>query len=412
MSSKNCAGCAKLLPKHEFLRCSACKAAYDLVCLNINTKRFYSFYAADSERKKTWKCPQCLSKQPKLGNLNTPVRPSDDGAVMTPLDKSLCDDNEQENVTVRSKFPAVPIEERSPSSDTDHVECADALSSITLYLKEMRALREEMHVFRNTVSELTSTIKAQNKRMDHLESRLDTLETKISESKLDRVVALEETVSRLNSKFQDRLESKNETLEAKTSETKFDHVAALEETIFQLKTQLQERDQESLLNDVEVSNLPEMTNENATHVILTLASKLGVSLEERDVVSAERAGPLRAPVEGGPLPRPRPLVVRLARRTTRDALLKAARVRRNLTSEGLALARPPRPCYINERLTRPNRQLFQKTREEAKRRDWKYVWTREGRIFARREQGTPSFRIRSDSDITRVFGVVNVSAAE
>lgn len=364
MSSKSCAGCDKLLPKHEFLRCSACKSAYDLVCLNMSSKRYNSFYAADKDRKSSWKCPECQNKQPKRGNLNTPVRPSapssDHESHISP--NSSCDGSQ--NVTQRSKSIETNI----------NIECTDSANEIMLCLNEMRAMRMEMSIFRETMAELTSAIKAQNKRLDNLESRIELLETKITDRKRDEVLVLEETIS-------------------------------------QLKFEIQERDQEILMNDIEISNFPEASNENATHILLTVAKKLGVELEERDVVNMERVGPVRAFVEGGPPPRPRPLVARLARRASRDALLRAARVRRGLTTEGMAVPGSPCPYYLNERLTKPHRQLFMKTREEARRRSWKYVWTREGRIFARREQGTPAYRIRSDMDVEKVFGVNIVSIA-
>ncbi|XP_028162380.1 uncharacterized protein LOC114354284 [Ostrinia furnacalis] len=277
----------------------------------------------------------------------------------SPLDVSISD--ERDFVTQRKRLPTIP---------TENAEYVDTTSEVKLYLNEMRALRLEITSFRETMSELTSTIKAQSKRLDNLESRIDSIEAKMSDSKLEQVTALEETIS-------------------------------------QLKSEIRERDQVSLLNDIEITNLPETSNENTTHILLTVAKKLGVDLDERDVVSTERAGPVRAPVEGA-APRPRPLVARLARRALRDALLRAARVRRGLTTEGMSLPGSPRPYYVNEHLTRFYRQLFHKTREEAKRQNWKYVWTRDGRIFARREQGTPSYRIRSDADIVKVFDVNTV----
>lgn len=118
-------------------------------------------------------------------------------------------------------------------------------------------------------------------------------------------------------------------------------------------------------------------------------------------------GPPRAASEGA-APRPRPLSVRLARRSTRDALLSAARVRRRFTTEGMGLTGAARPFYINERLTKHNRQLFYKTRELAKQLQWKYVWTRDGKIYARQEHGKARYHLRTDYDFTRVFGVDSV----
>lgn len=60
--------------------------------------------------------------------------------------------------------------------------------------------------------------------------------------------------------------------------------------------------------------------------------------------------------------------------------------------------------YVNEHLTRSNARLFHLAREAGQRSRYKYVWTREGRIYARKEDGVSAVRIRSDADIKEIFG--------
>ncbi|KAL4718984.1 hypothetical protein ACJJTC_018787 [Scirpophaga incertulas] len=180
----------------------------------------------------------------------------------------------------------------------------------------------------------------------------------------------------------------------------------LENTIESLKAELNERDQELLLNDVEFTCIPENKGEGLQHVVMSLASKIGVKLRSEDVVCAARVG--RPPEAGTGIAgvRPRPIVVRLVRRALRDDLLRAARVRRTVTTEGVDLHGPPNRFYINERLTRANRVLFRQAREVAGRLGWRFVWTRDGKIFARQrlEQDAPRHRLRSQADLARVFG--------
>lgn len=174
----------------------------------------------------------------------------------------------------------------------------------------------------------------------------------------------------------------------------------LERTIMQLRADLNDRDQEALLSDLEIGQLPEEKGENVAHAVTVHASRLGVKLEERDVVFAERVGP-PAKETGG---RPRRIVVRLARRELRDDLLRAARVRRTLTAADGARV------YINERLTKTNRQLFHRVREECRKLCWRYTWTRRGRIYVRQDDGSSAFQLRSDEDVDRVLGRTNPSS--
>ncbi|CAG4978172.1 unnamed protein product [Parnassius apollo] len=145
----------------------------------------------------------------------------------------------------------------------------------------------------------------------------------------------------------------------------------------------------------------------------TVANKLGVTLNDHDIVFAERVGRhssnLLREVQTGNQNRieARPLVVHLARRITRDILLKNARVRRTITTVDLGLPyKETTKFYVNERLTKPNRVLFAKARETAQKLKWKFVWTKDGRVYVKRGDSfnAPVRVIYSEDDFTRIFG--------
>lgn len=376
---QKCAGCRNILPRRgEHLRCEICKGSYDLECANVSAKSYNLM-----ERKQTWKCPECVSKRPKVGNLNTPVRTSSPGDIVQepvstspPSPKAVGD----KDVTVRSEG----VENNSPAftigtTTADHLQ-SSIPTEMQLFWDEIKAFRIEMSKLRITMDALTYSINSQNLRINALETRIDTLEKGLSDDRQDKIPESAKVID-------------------------------LEATIDQLKIELLERDQEQLANDIEIASLPETVSENPSHVVLVIARKLGVELEDKDIVRAERVGPPRAAGEGA-APRPRPLSVRLARRCTRDALLSAARVRRRFTTEGMGLTGAAKLFYINERLTKHNRQLFYETRELAKRLEWKYVWTRDGKIYARQEHGKARHRLRTGSDFMKVFGVDSVSTKD
>jgi hypothetical protein len=240
----------------------------------------------------------------------------------------------------------------------------DQATDLRKFWEEMRAVRMEFSLFRSTMIDLTEAIKPHSTRLSGLEERVEVLESK--------------------------------ACNCVTSEL--------------------ERGQDLLANDIEIASFPEVGNENTTHVFQAIANKLGVQLDERDVVSEQRVVAPRgatgatADTNGS---RPRPIAVRLARRAVRDVLLQAARVRRHLTTVDMTVpdthtSFPSRPFYLNERLIYHNGQLFHKVREIAKRCGWRYVWTREGRIFVRQQTGKARHRIRSELDLTKVFGTGSV----
>lgn len=180
----------------------------------------------------------------------------------------------------------------------------------------------------------------------------------------------------------------------------------LHAVIDKLKAVLNDREQIGLANELEISGILELPNESCEHIVTALALKLRVELDERDIACCSRAGPrrLNATSSDGATVRPRPIVARFTRHCTRNQFLQSARVRRGATTAELGLPpHTPQKLYVNERLTKQNRMLFGKAKEAARSKKWNFVWTRDGRVLAKKENGQPTHRILNDSDIERVF---------
>lgn len=318
----------------------------------------------------------CKSKLPKADNTNTPVRAAaggvttQRGAAASQFDISMGDQ------------PHSLIDNLNETAHNMTIEVTD-VQSLFIELRSFRdEMREELRAARTDMKRLTDSLSAVAGRITDCENRMDALTERL-----------------------DRVERRTTEKENKLTQ----HQCSIEE----LKLELNNRDQQYLLTELEISNIPETLNESLLHVVKALAVKLDVSLEDQDIVSVVRVG--RDPgqekaSETADIPRssrPRVIAVRLARRAVRDEMLQSARVRRGATTEGLELAGKPQRFYINERLTRSNRQLFGRARELGKRLGWRYVWTRDGRVYARQYPGkdVPRFRLRTDDDLGRVFGL-------
>ncbi|CAH2093241.1 unnamed protein product [Euphydryas editha] len=123
-SSNVCAGCKTTLPKKQFLTCASCKARYDIECGNVPLRQFQQM---EMHQKNNWKCPECLNKQPKQGNIHTPIR------SVTTLDdcnKSPIDTDEYEEMKTK-------LEEKSNTVDL---------------------LKRENDALKSTVKDLTSRL--------------------------------------------------------------------------------------------------------------------------------------------------------------------------------------------------------------------------------------------------------------
>ncbi|KAF9794077.1 hypothetical protein SFRURICE_013542 [Spodoptera frugiperda] len=335
-----CGGCGQFIAASASVRCSKCAGCYHRACVGV---------PPTATPSPAWLCPGCKATLPRTDNSATPV-------------KGAAADYSEPN-----SLPTVA----PPVSTAVSLELA---AEIRAFREELSGLRADIRQLRQENAEFRAANEGYNGRMGAVECRLDNIEQ--------------------------RFES--------TDAASYDR---LEQTIADLKLQLNERDQDLLLNDVIVSGIPESKAENPAHIIKTVSLKLGIDLDDRDIVSVERLGRVRRNLTTSPSqndiaerPRPRAIAVRLSRRVVRDQLLRAARVRRGLTTADLDLRGQPKRVFVNEHLTRSNARLFHLAREAGQRSRYKYVWTREGRIYARKEDGVSAVRIRSDADISKIFG--------
>lgn len=254
----------------------------------------------------------------------------------------------------------------------DKFEDAGEVSNAETMANEMRLLRlqlvsvsQEIATFREELAQHRSLISEFSTRMDAVENRVASLE---QQSTLSPPTNTDELLS----------------------------------TISQLKSYINNREQEYLCNDIEITGLSETNNENLMHLVCLAAQKIGVTIEERDISQVKRVGTRPVRDDNGRV-RSRIVAVRLTRQGLRNELLRAARIRRKADSSGLDIDPEPKRFYINERLTSINRQLFGKARVMGRSKGWRYVWTRDGQVYARKSAESRIYQIKSDVDLEKTF---------
>ncbi|KAH9638104.1 hypothetical protein HF086_014965 [Spodoptera exigua] len=298
----------------------------------------------------TWQCPECRKNLATDNKAETPVRGR-------PMDLPAAEHPSSEDPTSAGRIVLETTEDLT----------RDIMAELRAFRDNLRSINKDMQLFRADIADIRSTLRDCQENVVRLEDRMVALEGRQSSAPLD---------------------------------------SSVNDIIAKLRQDLNDRDQELLCNDVEIANLPETNGENPVHLAVQIGLKLGVKLDERDIVSAERVGARRlvAMDAAGPVPRPRLLAVRLVRRDLREEVLSSARARRGATSAGLGLPAPSQPFYVNERLTAQNRLLFRKAREAGQHHGWKFVWTKRGRTLARNKPGDKAYVIRCEADVDRIFG--------
>ncbi|KAJ8704318.1 hypothetical protein PYW08_013042 [Mythimna loreyi] len=208
---------------------------------------------------------------------------------------------------MKSQAESEHVTDGEPSPDTQ----LTLREEIRLFRSELRKVRDEMREFHRDMSGLQSTVVICTERVDSLEARIEALETRQSAALPDA------------------------------------KVTQLEELVSQLHLELNDREQDLFSSDLEIANIPEIPGENVVHTVGLVAAKLGLTLEDRNIVFAQRVSlraeqrERQAAVAGGTSPaaaaaaRGRRIVVRLTRRSLRDELLQGAHLRRGATTADL-----------------------------------------------------------------------------
>lgn len=400
-----CQRCLRTVTENEMLTCLSCKDSFHYKCLNM-TSAHYLGNMFDLKRK--WKCDRCS---------NVTVRKEDAFAAKKSLLRSPTKSTEMDYESSVSPTITKKGSNVAQVSSVAHPVVSQISGGVTL--DQISQLLDS-----KLDEKLDSKLKSVEFNLGHkIKQEFDKIRTDFSKS-LDflsgEINDVKNNVTTIESRLL-KLESENAELKTAMSAMKSQaqtnaDASALKNTIVQLHSELNERDQATLMNDVEITGVPEFPGESVMNIVTSTAAKIGVQLDARDVVVAVREGASRGvagavEAEGRPAAagsRPRRIVVRLARQVLRDDLLRATRVRRNVDTSDLGLPHHvPVRLYINERLTRVNRVLLGKAREAKRELGWKFVWTKEGRIYTRRDD-TPSSRaqrLRNEEDLERIFGI-------
>ncbi|KAI5635723.1 hypothetical protein NE865_11519 [Phthorimaea operculella] len=344
----SCGACNKQIQDLNFMECSnkKCGLLFCLLCVNKTQAEFDQF---TDYFKADWLCPQCIAKVPKGDH--TPMRSATGSQLNDTFTKNI-------NVTRGNR-----LNSKTSDQNLDPQKDIDAGSQMALLVEEIRHLRREVKDLKDSNLELKGS-------MHKIESLLTLTSNKLAEE-----------TARIGKIREDML--------------------TLQITVSNLQNANAVLEQENIRNEIEIIGVPETNDENLGHIVMTACNKIGVELKEDDIDDIFRAGPKQR--KDSDKNRLRPVVVKLVRHRKRDAILKAARTRRNITAKDV-IDGAPGNIYFNERLTKQNRNLFRDARLRSSSHNFRYCWTRNGNIFVRCSDGRPAIRIVTAEDLDKKIG--------
>lgn len=153
---------------------------------------------------------------------------------------------------------------------------------------------------------------------------------------------------------------------------------------------MRDMEQYSRINNIEISGVPQSENEDVDTLLTDIAKAIDVEHKARSVDAAHR-------VPSYNRKRASPIVVKSRR--DKEVWINGFKKTRPLTADKINPHMNKDKVFINEHLSPANKLLLSQTKEAARDRGYKFIWTKDGKIFARKDSGDRVKRIASEASL-------------
>ncbi|XP_053622440.1 uncharacterized protein LOC128682016 [Plodia interpunctella] len=362
----NCNGCLNEITGEKYLRCKDCNSCFHHICLNIRDEQFLSLSAT---YKTSWTCPSCCNVSHRRKNNNTPVRkhqlPIDDSHMNMSFDVQ---DNSTTSIATTEPGPCcsgcnggVTMEKISALLDEKlKTTLASSMNDFRLVLKEdvKSMVRAEMG---GMIQEIKDDL---NVATDFFNSEQETLKTRIA-NKEASIKTLEADCERLHADLR------------------------------YLSTKVSALDKSARSYNIEIQAVPENRNENVSSLFKKLSEVVGCPISDSCIQACRRVAKMDSSSR-----RPRNILVTLSSPKLKDSVISAVRrfnktnPKDTLSSRHLGITVASQKIYVVEHLSPECKQLFAAARRFAKDNQYKYAWTKFGRVYVRKSDITSGIYIK------------------
>ncbi|CAN7946868.1 unnamed protein product [Ixodes hexagonus] len=157
-----------------------------------------------------------------------------------------------------------------------------------------------------------------------------------------------------------------------------------------MRDEINNGEQYSRLHNLEIHGLPMLPDENLTQRISDLATKLELAnFDAKDILAVHRL-----PAKPGFIPI---VLIKFSTKQVKDCWLSARGKLRQLIQAGTV----PK-LFFNDNLTKQNRELFWMVSERAEEKQYKFTWVKNGKIFAKKNEGSSLLRIYRVADLNTI----------
>ena len=182
-----------------------------------------------------------------------------------------------------------------------------------------------------------------------------------------------------------KLRNENEKLKAE--------VNILQRSVDQAHDDINSLEQYGRRSMFEISGIPRCDDEDVEAMVLSLCHKIGVQITPVDIEAAHR---LSNKVTAN-------IIVLMKSRKLRNDIFQRRSQLKGVSSHDIGVtSRPPNKLFINESLTRKNKELFSKVNDFKKVNGYKFIWSRNGIIYLRQSESSKAIMVKKEADLPKL----------
>lgn len=165
----------------------------------------------------------------------------------------------------------------------------------------------------------------------------------------------------------------------------------LKKRVVELEDRCSELEQSKLNKSITLSGIPNQgENENVGDITKKVLRAINVRINDNDIKESYRRGK-----QGNQI------VVKFHTEQLRNDILKKRKEIKSVKVSECNLTGENNTIYFNELLTNHMSKLFYNARG-LREKDFKYVWVKNGRIFARKNEKSKTIQIKNEEDINNI----------
>lgn len=184
--------------------------------------------------------------------------------------------------------------------------------------------------------------------------------------------------------------------------------AMKDKCIFNMQRQINHLEQEVIRNNIEVTNVPFEKEEDLLKVVKQIGETIGMQINNSDIDNIYRTNKKGTKKESK-------IIISLTNKLCKTNILSKSRTHGPIKVNTICKKLPSttserernqiynQTVYINSQLTATNRFLIWQAKNQAKAAGWKFVWVKDGKILARKDEGATVIRIVTADDICKII---------